>query len=304
GIIVGDFNPDEVKGVITRYFSRLEPGKELPPQVVTLETKQMAEMRMNAEADTQPQVEVRYHTVAFQHKDSYALDVMASVLNGRTGRLYKDMVEGSGIASSARTQQDTRKYAGYFAFEAETKGNATPAQLEDAWYAQVKKLQTELVPDHELQKVKNRAAADAYRRLQSNFFLMIQLAFAESMGDWSEINKEAAKIQAVTAEDVKRVANEYFSPSNRSVATYLRKAGAVAEVDPDLAALPGPMQAMARTAASKIAAETDADKLREGLQGLELQASQVPPAMQPVMNYMRKKLQDRIAELEGAGNTK
>ena len=248
GIIVGDFDPAAAKKTISTYFSRLEPGKVAPPPVVTLEPKQGAEMRMMAEAETQPQVEIRYHTVGFQHKDSYALDVMSSILNGRTGRLYKDMVEGSKVASSAGAQQDSRKYAGAFSFEAETKGESTPVQLEEGWYAELKKLQTEAVPAEELQKVKNQAMADSYRRLQSNFFLLIQLAQAEALGDWSEINKESAKIQAVTAEDIKRVATQYFDKTNRSVATYTRKAGATMAADPELAALPGPMQGMARQA--------------------------------------------------------
>ena len=298
GIIVGDFDPAAAKKTITTYFSRLEPGKVAPPSVVTLEPKQGAEMRMMAEAETQPQVEIRYHTVGFQHKDSYALDVMSSILNGRTGRLYKDMVEGTKVASSAGAQQDSRKYAGAFSFEAETKGDSTPLQLEEGWYAELKKLQTEAVPAEELQKVKNQAMADSYRRLQSNFFLLIQLAQAEALGDWSEINKESAKIQAVTAEDIKRVANQYFDKTNRSVATYTRKAGATMAADPELAALPGPMQGMARQAAKKIGEEKDADKLKEGLTQLRDQAAQVPPQMAPVMEYLMKKMEARIAELE------
>ena len=298
GIIVGDFDPAAAKKTITTYFSRLEPGKVAPPSVVTLEPKQGAEMRMMAEAETQPQVEIRYHTVGFQHKDSYALDVMSSILNGRTGRLYKDMVEGTKVASSAGAQQDSRKYAGAFSFEAETKGDSTPVQLEEGWYAELKKLQTEAVPAEELQKVKNQAMADSYRRLQSNFFLLIQLAQAEALGDWSEINKESAKIQAVTAEDIKRVANQYFDKTNRSVATYTRKAGATMAADPELAALPGPMQGMARQAAKKIGEEKDADKLKEGLTQLRDQAAQVPPQMAPVMEYLMKKMEARITELE------
>ena len=298
GIIVGDFDPAAAKKTISTYFSRLEPGKVAPPPVVTLEPKQGAEMRMMAEAETQPQVEIRYHTVGFQHKDSYALDVMSSILNGRTGRLYKDMVEGSKVASSAGAQQDSRKYAGAFSFEAETKGESTPVQLEEGWYAELKKLQTEAVPAEELQKVKNQAMADSYRRLQSNFFLLIQLAQAEALGDWSEINKESAKVQAVTAEDIKRVANQYFDKTNRSVATYTRKAGATMAADPELAALPGPMQGMARQAAKKIGEEKDADKLKEGLTQLRDQAAQVPPQMAPVMEYLLKKMEARIAELE------
>lgn len=298
GIVVGDFNPAEAKATITKYFSRLEPSKTPPTPMVTLEPKQMAEQRMYAEAETQPQVEIRYHTVPFMHKDSYPLEVMASVLNGRTGRLYKDMVEGSGIASGANARQDSRKYAGLFSFTAETKGEATPQQLEDAWYAELKKLQTEPVPEKELQKVKNQAAADSYRRLQNNFFLMVQLAYAEALGDWSEINKESAKIQAVTPEDIKRVANDYFGKTNRSVAVFTRKAGPAVTVDPELAALPAPMQGMARQAASKIAQETDATKLKEALTQIDAQAAQVPPAMQPAMAYMKKKMEARIAELE------
>ncbi|PHX78953.1 MAG: hypothetical protein CK544_00165, partial [Planctomycetaceae bacterium] len=298
GIIVGDFDPAAAKKTISTYFSRLEPGKVAPPPVVTLEPKQGAEMRMIAEAETQPQVEIRYHTVGFQHKDSYALDVMSSILNGRTGRLYKDMVEGTKVASSAGAQQDSRKYAGAFSFEAETKGESTPVQLEEGWYAELKKLQTEAVPAEELQKVKNQAMADSYRRLQSNFFLLIQLAQAEALGDWSEINKESAKIQAVTAEDIKRVATQYFDKTNRSVATYTRKAGATMAADPELAALPGPMQGMARQAAKKIGEEKDADKLKEGLTQLRDQAAQVPPQMAPVMEYLMKKMEARITELE------
>ena len=300
GIIVGDFDPAAAKKTISTYFSRLEPGKVAPPPVVTLEPKQGAEMRMMAEAETQPQVEIRYHTVGFQHKDSYALDVMSSILNGRTGRLYKDMVEGSKVASSAGAQQDSRKYAGAFSFDAETKGDSTPAQLEEGWYAELKKLQTEAVPAGELQKVKNQAMADSYRRLQSNFFLLIQLAQAEALGDWSEINKESAKIQAVTAEDIKRVANQYFDKTNRSVATYTRKAGATVAADPELAALPGPMQGMARQAAKKISEEKDAGKLKEGLTQLRDQAAQVPPQMAPVMEYLLKKMEARITELENS----
>jgi hypothetical protein len=209
------------------------------------------------------------------------------------------MVEGSKVASSARAAQDSRKYAGAFSFDAETKGDATPAQLEEAWYAELKKLQTETVGEQELQKVKNQAMADSYRRLQNNFFLMIQLAYAEALGDWSEINKESAKIQAVTAEDIKRVANTYFGKNNRSVAVYTRKEGAAPAADADLAALPGPMQGMARQAAQKIAQETDGAKLKEGLAQLEAQAAQVPPQMAPVMDYLKKKMQERIGQLEG-----
>ncbi len=309
GIIVGDFKPAEVRASITSYFSRLAPGTTTPPPVVTLESKQMAEQRMNAEAECQPQVEVRYHTVPFQHADSYALDMLAQVLNGRTGRLYKSMVEGSEIASSASSQQESRNYAGAFSFSAETKGDATPAQLEAAWYAQLKLLQDSPVSESELQKVKNQAAADSYRGLQMNFRLMIQIAFCEALGTWEEINENPKKLQAVTAADIQRVAKKYFDPSNRSVATFVRKSGGATgatstEDDADIAKLPAPMQARARQMAAQLQKETDVKALQEGLAGLSAQSEQMPPQMKPMVDFMLKKMQERIAQLESKGSAK
>jgi predicted Zn-dependent peptidase len=52
-------------------------------------------------------------------------------------------------------------------------------------------------------------------------------------GDWREINEEGPKIQAVTAADVKRVANEYFAKENRTVAIYTRKPGTVPGDQPE-----------------------------------------------------------------------
>ena len=223
GILVGDFDPAEAKELIERYFSRLDPGTQEPPPVVTLEVEQLAEQRMNAAGDVPPSVEVRYHTVPAGHVDSYPLDILAEIFNERTGRLYMGLVEGRGIAATARAASDTRKYAGLFSFEAQARGEALPGQLEQAWYEELAKLQEAEVPERELRKVKNRIAADNYRRLENNMSLLIQLAFAETLLDWREINEGPAKYEAVTAADIRRVANEYFKPTNRSVATFIRQ---------------------------------------------------------------------------------
>ena len=98
--LVGNFELDEVKDLAERYFGRLpSSGRSVPPDVVTLEMPQLAEKRMDASCDCQPQIEIRYHTVPFRHHDSYALDVLSGLLNGRSGRLYKSLVLDREIAS-------------------------------------------------------------------------------------------------------------------------------------------------------------------------------------------------------------
>ena len=224
GILVGDFDPARAKRLITNYFSRLEPGKQPPPPVVTLEVEQLAEQRMNAAGDFPPSIEVRYHTVPAGHVDSYPLDMLAEVLNDRTGRLYRSLVEGRSIAATAQASSDTRKYAGMFAVSAQTRGDATPEQLEKAWLEELAKLQSEDLSDRELRKIKNRVAAQNYRKLESNMSLFVQLAFSEAVLDWREINEGPAKYEAVTAADIRRVVNRYFKETNRSVASFRRRA--------------------------------------------------------------------------------
>jgi len=300
GVVVGDFEPSSVKPVLRQYFGRLSRGGRVPP-VVTLEVEQKAPMRMSAECDCQPQVEIRYHTVPFNHRDEFALEVLAELLNGRTGRLYKAMVEGRRIAAAASVTQDSRKYAGAFSFDAEVKRDARPEDLEAAWYELVERLQAEPVGSRELQKVKNRLAANAYRRLQSNFFLMIQLGIFESMGGWEYINQSPRKLQAVTAQDVQRVAREYLMTNNSSVALYNRKAGAEPE-DPELAALDPASRTRVKQMLARLAQQDDPVQLEERVMRMESMMAMVPPEAQPAMEYLVKKMHERIEELQAAGD--
>jgi predicted Zn-dependent peptidase len=300
GVVVGDFDPAQVKPLIREYFGRLKRGETEPPPVVTLEMPQTVEQRMYAECDCQPQIEIRYHTVPFNHADSFALEMMAGILNGRTGRLYKSMVEGQQIASSAAAGTSAfggpSKYAGYFSFTAEVKGDAKPEQLETAWYAELERLQKEPVPDRELQKVKNQEAADAYRRLQGNFFLMLQLGYYEGLGSWRYVNDSPARLQAVTAADIQNVARKYFEKTNRAVAIYTRKSGST-EIDSELAAMDPQKRAVAMQALKEME-KYDADSLRRMISEMESRIGQVPPQFADVMQYIMKKAKTRLEGLD------
>lgn len=228
-ILVGDFEIEDTVKLAEQYLGRIPAGKTPAPDVVTLEVKQEAEKRMYAEAETNPEVEILWHTVPFGHRDSYILEVLGQLLSTRTGRLYKGLVLGSQVATDVSAAQMSRKWAGSFGVDGEVKDGHTPDEVEKAIYAELDKLKNTEVPADELQKVKNNFAAFQYRRLSSNMPILHQLINVEGEGDWTEINTADKKIQAVTAADIKRVANQYFTRENRSVAIYTRKAGKTAE---------------------------------------------------------------------------
>ena len=301
-VLVGNFDPAEVRELAERYFGRLARAERPAPDVVTLEAEQLAEKRMTAECDCQPQLQVRYHAVPFGHGDGYALDVVAGVLNGRTGRLYEQLVEGAEIASSAGAFYEARKYAGVFNLQAETKGDAVPEQILAAWDGIVAELIAEPVPEEELAKVKNRVSADTYRQLRDPFFLMIQLAIMDALGDWRYLNTVAERTNEVTAEDVQRVAAKYFEPSKRLVSLYYRKEGSEAKETPsELEALPPEMRTALMSQAEAIVQIEDPAQLEMVLQQMEAQAAQVPEEMRPALDWMRGVIEERLAELQEDG---
>jgi len=222
-ILVGDFKAGAALPLLQKYFGRIPRGPVDPPDVVTLEMPQLAEKRMNAEAEANPQVEIGWHTVPFGHRDSYALNILAQILSTRTGRLYKGLVLGSKVATEAQAGAGHRKWAGTFSVSGEVSDGHTPAELEQGIYAEVDKIKDYEVPELELQKVKNNFAAAEYRKLVSNMAILMHLIQADGLGDWHEFDEAGRKHQAVTAADVKRVAAKYLTRENRNVATYTRK---------------------------------------------------------------------------------
>ena len=298
--IVGNFDLDEAKVLAERYFGRIPRGENTPPDVVTLEMEQRAQKRMEASCDCQPQIEIRYHTVAFRHRDSYALDVLAGILNGRSGRLYKSLVLNQKIASSAGAAQDSRKWDGSFSLQAETKGEATPEDLERSFYEELSKIREEPIPDRELQKVKNQITASSYRRLSSGFFLLLQLLVYDGLGEWEYLNEWAERTLAVTADDVTRVAESYFAPESRAVGLYYRTEGSEATTVPtELEGLPPDVQSQILAQVEQIKKADDAEQLKQMLGQIDAQRSQAPPPLQKVFPLLEQMLQERIDELAG-----
>ncbi|MBM3803850.1 MAG: insulinase family protein [Acidimicrobiia bacterium] len=297
--VVGDFEPKRAIALAQRYFSRLRRGPQDPEPVRTREMKQQAEVRMTAYAETNPEAVIRYHTVADGHKDEPALAILADLLNGRTGRLYKSLVLEQGLANAASATVEGRKYEGSFELRGVAKPGKTPEAVEAAIYKEIEKLKTEPVGERELQKVKNQNAAQDFRRLQSNFNLMLQLLIRDSGRGWQHINTDPRLLQAVTAADIQRVTNTYFAPENRVVAIYYRKKAAADDSnDPLLTQLDDQekqqveqMKAMTR--------QLKKEQLQQFLQQLEQQAGQAPADKQDMIQAMRKILETRLREIEG-----
>ena len=297
--LVGDFDPDEAIALAERYFGRLGRGARPPLQPRTREMPQLAEKRMVAYADTNPQVVIRYHSVRDGHVDEPALVVLGQLLSGRTGRLYRSLVEEQEVATSASGGQAGFQFEGMFELRGTARQGRTPEEVEQAIYAELEKLKAEPVGERELQKVKNQNAADTFRGLRSNFGLMMQLLIREGNRGWEHINTDPALYEAVTAADVMRVANTWFTPETRAVAVYYRDEGTEVEVDPLLVGLSDEERQQVRQVRAMLG-QMPAEQLEQFLAQAEQMVGQVPPENRDMAEALVALVRQRIDEQGGA----
>jgi predicted Zn-dependent peptidase len=295
--LVGDFDPDQALKLAENYFGRIQRGKTPPPEMITAEMQQLAEKRFLAEAETNPEVVIRYHAVPFNHKDMFALQLLADILNRRTGRLYAGLVEGPQVAvGEPYAAFDARKYEGYFEVGAEVREGKRPEDVEAALNAELARLAKDPVAEHELQKVKSQELANSFRRLQSNFYLMLQLLLYDSLDTWTFLNDSPSKIQAVTAEDIQRAAARYLTAESRNVAVYIRKEGAAPE-DPRLAAFSPQVRGMVKQQLAEIEQVTDRSELEEMITQLRAMSEKVPPQMKPAIQFLIERAEHHLDSL-------
>ena len=312
-LLVGDLDPDELIKMARKYFERIPRGRTEPPDVVTLEEPQHGERRLTAEAETSPRAELWYHTVAWKHPDSYSLDVLAGVMSGKTGRLYKKLVDEKGIAKGAGggggrmgggprlevgASQDSRKYAGVFQLSAEGLSGVRAEALEGAMREVVAELKANPVPPEELQKVKNQLLVERIRFMDTmaGIGVLFYLGQNAALGDWTEANQSSKKIEAVTAEDVQRVAQKYFAPEQASVLIINSKSAP--EGQPAQGGAEDPRFAQA---VRMIQSMTDAAQLEQMIGMVSARVDQVEdPEEKAQMEKLLKIANDHLKELKAA----
>jgi predicted Zn-dependent peptidase len=218
--IVGDVEPQQVEGLARKYFGRI-PGGPKPEPVETVEPPQLGERRVTVLDPAQPFVLIGYHKPGINHPDDAVFDAITDIIGmGRTSRLYKSLVKEKKIAVAASGFQGLpgNKYPGLFLFYAVPAKGRTNQECEEAIYTEIERLKTELVSAEDLAKAKTRARAGLIRQLDSNSGLAEQITFYEVVtGDWRNLFRQLDRIDEATAEDILRVAKEYFTKKNRTV---------------------------------------------------------------------------------------
>jgi predicted Zn-dependent peptidase len=225
--VVGDVDPREVIRLAEKYFGPI-PSQPKPFRTLPIEPPQHGERRITVRFDASPALQIGYPIPAIGHPDAPALEVVGNLLSGvrggggrggsRTTRFFQAITQkGLGQASA---DGGTGPYPNVFGITATPRRPTTPEQLEQAIYAEIERLQTEPVPERELERVRNQIDAQMVRAGGSNAGIAMRLLTYEAMtGDVNYYYRHRELLKAVTAADVMRVAKQYLTPEKRTVAT-------------------------------------------------------------------------------------
>jgi predicted Zn-dependent peptidase len=225
--IVGDVDPKEVKRLAEIYFGRF-PQKPTPPPLAIAEPKQTQTKEVTLTLPSQPWYLEGYHRPALDSADNATFEVISTIMSsGRTSRLYKTLVEDKQVALVAEGDNGFPgdKYPNLMLFYAQTAPNVTVEQAGQALRQEIERLKTEPVSEEELERAQNQLQAGLLRSLDSNQGMARLLTEYEvKTGDWRNLFNQLTAIAAVTPADIQRVAQQTFTPENRTIGRILSDA--------------------------------------------------------------------------------
>jgi len=211
--IVGDFDTAQAKAWVVKYFGDLQHGKpvtrpSVEPVVLASGQRLVYEDRVQV-----ARLYVAWPSVGEKNEDHYALDVLGAIVTGpRTAPLTKALVYDQQAAASVSTYQDSNEDVGEFLLVITPRPDHSLTDLEAAADAVIDKLKSEGPTADEIRKAKAGLELSFLRGLESNLGKAMQLCDGAGFhGDAGYLRTDYRKYQAVTAADVKRVANKYLT---------------------------------------------------------------------------------------------
>ena len=218
--IVGDVDPEQVHELAQKYFGVI-PTAPKPRPILTVEARQNAERKIVLKDKAQPLYFTAFHIPDNEHSDWLALEALADYLGqGRTSQLYKNLVKDKKIAiqTAAFAGFPGSKYPTLFMIYSVPSKDHSNAENDAEILSEIERVKNETISAEELNSIKARAMAGRINELTSNGGLAFQLAYSELIKrDWRKLFTEIDRVNTLTSEDIKRVANEYLDINRRTV---------------------------------------------------------------------------------------
>jgi zinc protease len=221
-VLAGDVEPGRARDLVDRYFGQI-PVPAAVPDPTGVEPPQRGERRAILKKVSQVEaLFAGFHIVGLDHPDLYPLNLLAVILSGgRASRFHQEFVR-PGKAIALEVELAPLPFSAQDPDLLVIAAVAAPGQslpeLEQELWAALDLLQADGVTPAELARAKKLLRSQAVRSLAHNFFrgLLVGL-FHLKTGKAHLANRILSSLEAVTPDDIVRVARTYLKEDNRSV---------------------------------------------------------------------------------------
>jgi zinc protease len=225
-VLAGDFDKEEAKTLIEKYFGEIKRRQEvlpLKPQPVTLsESKRLYHEDNFA---TAPQLNMVWPTIQQYTEDAYALDFLGEILaNGKKAPLYKVLVKEKDLTSRTTAYGNAKELAGEFQISITANNGKSLKDVENGIYEAFALFEKEGVTDRDVERIKAGLETQFYNGISSVLGKSFQLAqYNVFAGDPGFIEQDIENIKKVTKEDVMRVYEKYIKGKPFILASFVPK---------------------------------------------------------------------------------
>lgn len=220
-VLAGNMGQEEAFTLAEKWFGHI-PAVEKEPASIQQEPPQTERRFKHVEKGAPvPTLYMAFHMPDRLHADYYEYDLLSDLLAlGKSSRMYQRFVKEEKLFTEIDVYLTGTNDPGLFVVEGRLAEKTTFEQAEKAVWEELMLTQTTLVPERELQKLKNRAESNLIFSEAGTMSIAQNLAYFELLGDAHHINGEGDRYQAITAEGLQRVAKEVFREENCSVLYY------------------------------------------------------------------------------------
>lgn len=218
--VVGDFDNDEARALVEKYFGSI-PSQPLPPPVDVSEPDTVAirEETFHDPLAPAPAFVLGWKIPVRRTPVFYALSLAGTLLfEGDSSRLYQKLVKGDESVVSIEGGVDERRGPSALYIFALPKPGEDVSKIREQIFDEIKRLASHGPTEAEMEKLRNSLCNDAVRGRQSTMYRAQRLAeFALYDSDARLVDSELDHYLAVTADDIKNAIARYVDVDNRVV---------------------------------------------------------------------------------------
>ncbi len=224
-VVAGDLNDiPKTKEWINKYFGAIPKGKDVIVEKFVEEPITSALKANYQDPNIQkPMIVATYRTPSMKTRDARVLDMISTVLSeGKSSRMYKKIVDDKKMALQIGAFNYSQEDYGMYILYGMPQGTFTSEDIVKEIDEEVVKLQTELLTDKEMQKLKN-IYENNYVNGNSNVEGIAEnlASYYLLHGDINLINTEIEMYRSITAQEIREVAKKYLNPNQRLLLDYV-----------------------------------------------------------------------------------